>query len=591
MHQSHPSIDRPQARPSHSARRPQQRRGLQRGGRVVATCLTAALLLTVGGMSAPGFAKASADEAAAAPYAAVMEKAYDPAEPGAAAIVTRGGEVVYRAARGMADMEHEVALEPDMIFRLGSITKQFTGVAIRLLELEGQLSLDDPLTKFLPDFPQTDEPVTVEQLLAHTSGIKSYTGIPGYMDQEIRRDLTVDELIDVFDDEPIDFAPGERHLYNNSGYVLLGAIIEKVTGKSYAEFLQERIFTPLGMAHTHYDDPEQIVDDRVEGYEKEGDEWRNAPFLSMTQPYAAGSLMSSVDDLARWNRALHGGELMKPEQAKALWTSFTTDDGEEVGYGYGFAIGELRGREMIQHGGGIHGFRTYALYLPQDDVYVAVLANNTDNAKSPSRVAQQLAAIAVGDPFPERKAIELPEETLRRYVGVYRIGEDDTRTVTFADGKLHTQRSGGQRFEILPESETRFFYENTFSYLDFVLGEDGEVSHMLFHPDGAEEAERADLTDEEVQTRTKIEISAEQAAAYAGTYKMQPGFEMTIRVDGNRVFSQLPGQPEVELFAEATDAFFLEVVDAQVTFGREDGAVSTVTIHQGGREMPGEKVE
>jgi CubicO group peptidase (beta-lactamase class C family) len=546
-----------------------------------------ALLLLLLASSRP--AAAGAETPLADQLAAVMLEAYDPAEPGAAAIVTRGDEVLYRGARGMANLELGVPLEPDMIFRLGSITKQFTGAAIRLLELEGQLSLQDPLTKFLPDFPQGSEPVTVAQLLAHTSGIKSYTSIPGYMDQEIRRDLELKELIDVFDDQPVDFAPGERHLYNNSGYVLLGAIIEAVSGKTYEEFLEQRVFTPLGLDHTLYGDPEKITPRRAAGYEKASDGWQNAPFLSMTQPHAAGSLLSTVDDMARWNRALHGGKLMPKEDAEALWTSFTTDDGKEVDYGYGLSLGELRGHAVVQHGGGIHGFRTFGLYVPKADVYVAVLANNTDPRKSPGRVAQQLAAIALGDPFPDRQAIELPEEDLRRYVGVYRINEEETRTVSFSDGKLFTQRTGGPRSQIFPETATRFFYEESFTYLDFV-SEQGAVSHMLVYQDGRAAPERADLTDEVVAERQAIELTAEQASQYAGAYEMLPGFEMTVRVEGSRVFSLLPGQPEVELFAEGEDAFFLEVVDAQVTFGRdEQGAVSTVTIHQGGRKVPGKR--
>ena len=198
---------------------------------------TAILLFLALLLSAP--AAAAAEVAVASPataYREILDAAWPADGPGAAALVARGDEIVFLGARGMADLEHGLPLRPDMVFRLGSITKQFTAAGIMMLVEEGKLSLDDPLTKFLPDYPEVGKRVTVEHLLTHTSGIVSYTGIPGYMATEVARDLSVDELVAVFKDLPPEFEPGERYAYNNSGYVLLGAIIERVSGMAYAEF-------------------------------------------------------------------------------------------------------------------------------------------------------------------------------------------------------------------------------------------------------------------------------------------------------------------------------------------------------------------
>ena len=233
----------------------------------------------------------------------LFRAAAKPNEPGLAVIVVRKGEILHRAAYGMANVELGVALQPDHVLRIGSVTKQFTSAAIMMLAEEGKLAVTDPITKFLPDYPTQGKTITVEHLLTHTSGIQSYTDMPKWRNM-FRQDMSLTELIDLFKNEPMQFEPGARWRYNNSGYILLGAIIEKVSGKKYADFVQERIFTPLGMKDTRYDVTEQVIPRRAAGYVKTGERIVNAPYLSMTQPYAAGSLISTVDDLSKWDAAI-----------------------------------------------------------------------------------------------------------------------------------------------------------------------------------------------------------------------------------------------------------------------------------------------
>jgi len=226
----------------------------------------------------------------------ILAEYYNADEPGATLLVAQKGTILYAGGRGLANMELQIPLESNHVLRLGSITKQFTAVAILMLMEEGKLSLQDDITKFIPDYPTLGKTITIEHLLTHTSGIQSMTDMPGFMDN-IRNDMTTDEMLDYFKNEPMNFEPGETFRYNNSGYFLLGVIIEKVSGMTYAEFIQKRIFDKVGMKDSYYGDAEQIIPMRASGYERTPDGFINAPYLSMTIPYAAGSLLSTVEDI------------------------------------------------------------------------------------------------------------------------------------------------------------------------------------------------------------------------------------------------------------------------------------------------------
>jgi CubicO group peptidase (beta-lactamase class C family) len=390
----------------------------------------------------------------------------------------------------MADLELAVSLAPDMVFEIGSITKQFTAAAIMLLSEEGKLAVSDPMTKHLTSYPSYGQNITVEHLLTHTSGIVSYTGIPGYMLSRVRNDVTPQQLIDVFKDLPVEFAPGERYAYNNSGYILLGAIVEAVSGMRYEDFVRKRFFEPLGMKTAYYGCSTCIIPRRASGYDGGPNGVTNQRYLSFTQPYAAGSLMMTVSDLHRWTRALFGGKVVSLASLKQMTTPYVLKNGEPTGYGYGLGIANFRGRRAIRHGGGIFGFSTDALYMPEQDVFVAVFSNSAGAGISPGVPASRLAALAVGDPFPEFTEVALSEDVLRRYVGVYEINKDARRTVTLRDGALYTQRTGQAQIRASAASDTRFFYRTSLSYFDFVV-EGGKVTAMVMYQDGGTPGERA----------------------------------------------------------------------------------------------------
>jgi D-alanyl-D-alanine carboxypeptidase len=407
-------------------------------------------------------------------------------EPGVTVIVTKDGKPIFRKGYGMANIEHGIPLQPEMTLRLGSITKQFTAVAILQLADQGKLAVEDDIRKYLPDYPTKDHTVTIEHLLTHTSGIKSYTSMKGF-GAGLRADKTVQEMIDFFKNEPFDFEPGERYAYNNSGYFLLGAIIEKVSGMTYADYVSKHIFEPLGMKNSGYDDPGRIQRGRAEGYTRDKQrQVRNANYMSMTQPYAAGSLYSSVDDLAIWDAAITDGKLLKPETWKRAFTPYQPKKGEPPGYAYGWSVREIQGRPAIEHGGAINGFNTYAVRLPADKIYVAVLGNEDAIEVSRSHLGERVAAIAVGKPYPQRKAIALNEKVLESYVGVYRVDDKATRTITREGNQLYSQRTGARKLPIEPWSETEFFFLGSFTDVRFVKNDKGDVTGMAVTQGGKE---------------------------------------------------------------------------------------------------------
>ncbi len=266
-------------------------------------------------------------------------------------LVARNGKPVFRQGFGMADQEWNAANTPDTKFRLGSNTKQFTATAILQLAEQGKLSVDDPVSKYYPDAPAAWSKITIKHLLTHTSGIPTYTAIPKGFDTEFKLHHTPEELIKLTRDKPLDFEPGSKSAYDNSGYILLGYIIEKVSGQPYADYVQAHIFGPLGMKNSGYDSSERIIPLRASGYQPGPDgAWINTPFLDMSVPYAAGSLYSTVDDMLIWDQALLQDKPLKAASLQQMYTDYGH------AYGFGWVIDKQFGKDRVSHSGGVNGF-------------------------------------------------------------------------------------------------------------------------------------------------------------------------------------------------------------------------------------------
>ncbi len=419
---------------------------------------------------------------------AYLSKAYPTTAPGIAALVMKGDTAIFRSAYGSANLELNVPLRPEMVFRIGSLTKQFTAVAVMMLVEEKKISLDDEITRFLPDYPTKGHRITVTHLLNHTSGIKSMTNMPKWR-PTIRNDMSTKEMIDLFKDEPMNFAPGEKYKYNNSGYYLLGAIIEKVTGKTYETVINERIFKPLGMKNSHYGSHYRIIPNRASGYKRDKSGYLNADFLSMTQPYSAGSLLSSVDDFKTWETAVREGKLLSKKSWERVFTPLKLNDGTPLDYGFGWMAFKFWGHHMIAHGGGIPGFATFALRIPKEKIFVAVFGNCPGQPPGSRIVAQRIAGLLLGKTTLDMNGIKINPKILETYTGVYQIDKTRKRTISVEGNRIFTQVNNRRKFEAFARSENEFFYKETLSSFNFVKDENGSIIKMIVHrPGGDEEA-------------------------------------------------------------------------------------------------------
>lgn len=486
----------------------------------------------------------------------------------------------------MANLELNVPMKPEMVFRIGSITKQFTSIAILQLLEQGKLSLQDDITKFIPDYPTQAYSITIEHLLTHTSGIKSYTGMKDYM-KNVRKDMKPEELIDMFKNQPMEFAPGTGWNYNNSGYFLLGYIIEKVTGKSYADYIQENFFTPLGMTSSCYGSDTRIIMNRASGYQPGNDGPVNSDYCSMTQPYSAGAIMSTVGDLFKWHQAVHSYRLVKKETLDKALMEYKLKDGKGTHYGYGYFLSQLQGSPTIEHGGGIFGYLTSSIYLPEEDVFVALFSNS--NGKDPEFTALKMAAIAIGKPL-KVTGIKLDDAALDQYTGIYANGKGREVTVTREGNQLSAMLAGSQSRKMFPAEKDKFIVENAFMYATFNRDASGKI--VSFVSDDRGQPETWTLTKKKIEEKKVLTLEESVLEKYVGEYEIQPGFSIAFTREGTRLYTQATGQPKFEVFAESETRFFLKVVDAQVEFvADEDGKVNKIILYQGGQQIEGKRVK
>jgi len=402
---------------------------------------------------------------------ALLAKHYPQDAPGAVAIVVKDGRPVFRRAYGIADLEFGVLLEPDMVFRIGSVTKQFTAAAILQLADQGKLALDDEVTKHVDGYDTHGRRVTLEHLLTHTSGVPSYTDLPEWF-PHVREELKPRQIVEMFGPKPLEFEPGSRFKYSNSGYLLLGLVIEKVSGRTYADYIR-RMVLPLGMRQTMYDDPLRVIPRRARGYGRAGDEWANAPFIAMSQPFAAGALLSTVDDLALWNTAIERGRLLSDASRARWFAPYVLPSGRATGYAMGWSVTSHEGLAVAEHGGGIPGFVCHVIRIPSERLYVAVLSNNPSS--QPDAVARRLAALAIGRPFTDPPLAVVPASTLETYAGRYDMPDGEVVRITVAGDRLGIERHGASR-KVSASGPADFFEPDGVLRITFQPGANDEMS-------------------------------------------------------------------------------------------------------------------
>jgi CubicO group peptidase (beta-lactamase class C family) len=397
-------------------------------------------------------------------------------------LVARDGKVVFEKGYGAANAEWNIPNTPQTKFRLGSVTKQFTAAAILLLQEQGKLSVQDPVCKFVAACPDAWNPITLHHLLTHTSGIPNLTDFPDYA-ATMALPSPPSKTLERFIGKPLEFAPGSTYKYSNSGYILLGVVVEKASGTGYADVIAERILKPLQMTDSGYDNPATVMPRRASGYALDGDAVKNAAFIDMTIPGGAGALYSTVEDLLKWDQALYSDRLLSAASREAMFTPFKQN------YAYGWNVPPPSpatfGRRQVAHGGGINGFATFIARYPDDKVTVIVLSNL--DAGRPGVIARDLAAILFGEKYDTpvvRQAVAVDPKVLDTYVGQYALAPNFVMTVTRSGQRLFTQATGQGVIEVFPESPTKFFVRVIDAQITFVIGADGAVTGLVLHQNG-----------------------------------------------------------------------------------------------------------
>lgn len=531
------------------------------------------------------------------------------------AIVADDFDVVLKKGYGLANMEWNIPNAADTKHRLGSITKQFTSMLIMQLVEKGKIKLDGKITDYLPYYRKdTGDKVTIEMLLTHTSGIPSYTNEPDFFKKVSRDYYTPDDFVKEHCSGNLEFEPGKKFAYDNSGYFILGAIIEKVTGKSYAEVLKENIFEPLGMKNSGYDLAEPIIMQRASGYEKTFTGYRNAPFLDMSLPYAAGSLYSTVEDLLIWDKALQTEKLLPKKFMEEIFKPRVDAFGGKYGFGWSLLKKKIGNEEydVITHGGGINGFNTINYFLPKNG-QVVILFSNAGGAPL-DEITNKIISILNGE------EVKMPAQSLAEHLS-YVINEDGIETAL-------------KQFQQMKEEKDLFsLKENEMNQLGYLLLGENKIEDALavFKINVEEFPKSANVYDSygeallrkgnkeeaivnykksvELNPRntdaikvlkdlgvnmdepTEIKISAETLKQFVGKYQLAPNFVIEITVNGEQIYAQATGQPIFEIFPSSEDQFYLKVVDAQIKFVKNNGTISSLILYQNGREMPAKKIE
>jgi len=534
------------------------------------------------------------------------------------ALVAENGKILYKKGIGMANMEWEIENTPDTKHRLGSITKQFTAMLILQLAAEGKLDLHAPIDNYLPDYPNDHNPkITTHHLLTHTSGIPNYTSFPGFMQNKNRDPYAPDDFLKIFEDKELDFAPGEKFSYSNSGYFLLGVLVEKISGETYEAMLKKNIFSPLNMNDSGYDHHDEILKNRATGYEKQGNNYVNSRYLDMSIPYAAGSLYSTVEDLFLWDQALYTNKLLSKEYMELYFKPYIPAF-DNSHYAYGWIVGnDVIGNTTdsiytISHGGGINGFNTIISRSPSDKSLV-VLLNNTGGAPL-NQMTRSIRGILKG------KTYDLPKKSVAfELLGViqsegieagiahynkikeadkYDLDENEMNQIGYQLMGSDQVEEALQVFKLNVEAFPKSFnVYDSYAEASMKLGRNDQaienykksVEMNRGNQNGIDMLKKLGV-DTESLTEDVI-VPDEILESYIGQYELSPGFVLTVSKEGNQMKTQATGQAMVDIFPKSDTVFYLKVVNAQITFNRDEkGRVESLTLFQGGKEMTGKKL-
>lgn len=531
------------------------------------------------------------------------------------ALVAENFETIFKKGYGLANMEWNIPNTPDTKFRIGSITKQFTSMIIMQLVEKDKIKLDGKITDYLPYYRKdTGDKVTIEMLLTHTSGIPSYTSREDFGEKVSRKSYKPDDFVKEYCGGDLEFEPGSQFLYNNSGYFILGAIIENVTGMSYEEVLKKNIFEPLGMNNSGYDRFDPVLLKRATGYDKTFSGYKNSPFLDMSLPYAAGSLYSTVEDLLIWDKALQTDKLLSNKLKEELFKPRVDAFGGKYAFGWSLQKKKIGDEEfdVVTHGGGINGFNTINYIIPKNGQLVVLFSNaggaplnemsekiinilNGKDAKPPLKSLAGYLYKSINDEGIET-AVEKFNE-LKTEKDVFNLSENEMNRLGY---ELLSANKTDEALVIFKLNVLEYpkSYNVYDSYGEALLKKGMKDSAIVYYKKSLEINPKSQSGINAlkelgvgVEETKDADVSEETLQSYAGKYQLAPNFVISVTANGKQIYGQATGQPQFEMFPESQTKFYLKVVDAKVEFIKEDGKVTKLILYQNGREMPGQRIE
>jgi CubicO group peptidase (beta-lactamase class C family) len=515
---------------------------------------------------------------------------FKPGNPGCAVLIAKQGKVIYKKAFGSANIELNTPMGPEMVFRIGSITKEFTAVSILQLLDKGKIALTDSIQKFIKGFHYKGHTITIENLLTHTSGIRGYEQLDAKIPNAMRVDFPPNIIVDSLDNLSLEFEPGTKYSYSNSNFFLLGYIIEQLTGKTYQQYIKENIFEPANLTATFYDNPSEIIPNRASGYSYSNNKYWNSGYISMSLVYSAGALVSNVSDLLKWYQALYSGQLLKKETFQKAITPHKLTNGNMSDYGYGFFIRNEKGIKSVGHGGAIDGYRAITTYYPEQDIFIALLCNSEQDDFL--ALYDNIANPVLGNSFQSSyKDLKISDAILDNYIGNYRFIEDTAQFIKIykKDGRLYGELSNGtgSNMALLAQSETLFYLPDVrriATTIEFIK-KYGQVTGLYWAQEQKHEAVLASgvKNDNEIK---EIQLSSEILKGYVGTYKNEK-YNVSIKIyraDG-RIYGDLSnGTGSNMMFMALTDKkFFLpdiKRIKTTADFIKENEKVMKVILTQ-----------
>jgi CubicO group peptidase (beta-lactamase class C family) len=407
----------------------------------------------------------------------LLKNHVDEKGPGVSVIVTKAGQTIYSGARGKANIELSRGLTSSSEFKLASITKQFTSAAILMLQEQGKLSVTDKVRKYLPNLAPQLSDIRIKHLMSHTSGF--YRNPKNNIAKHREAEISLDDLMVLLMRESIQFSPGKKMSYSNSGYLLLGKIIEIVSKQTYGQFIETNIFNKLGMANSYYGKKANDSNEVIGYYRTRKAGIKKANPVDVSWAFSAGGLVSSVDDLAIWYRSLSQGLLISDKSYQMMTTGFKLSDGSFSRYGFGLNNIKIHERNAIIHQGSSPGFKTSAVYFPEEDIYIAVLSN--DYSSKPFNLTLLLSAETLGINYPDYAPFTMEKSQLNKFLGDYKIDKHSKRTLFVEDGLIYTRRDNSLPYEVIPISKNSFVYKGTVDYFVIDENEAGKLT-LSYYP-------------------------------------------------------------------------------------------------------------